>query len=178
MPWYCWRSPPGWSFVAMCPDPTSALFSGGTLTGAAAKHPSVGVQNVLISGRGAGYAVTSIRICRRRVGARSPRISRSVLCGLLAGIRPVADGPASSQRHGARFGGVRMGSAARPEARKPTSGLAGASAWTRASTCTDRDPQGSPPGIRPAKCRVGVRCDPTRRGCLGPYQLRPFVAQN
>ena len=42
----------------MCPDPTSALFSGGTLTGAAAKHPSVGVQNVLISGRGAGYAVT------------------------------------------------------------------------------------------------------------------------
>ena len=58
MPWYCWRSPPGWSFVAMCPDPTSALFSGGTLTGAAAKHPSVGVQNVLISGRGAGYAVT------------------------------------------------------------------------------------------------------------------------
>src|SRR6516165_1090762 len=58
MPWYCWRSPPGWSFVAMCPDPTSALFSGGTLTGAAAKHPSVGVQNVLISGRGSGYAVT------------------------------------------------------------------------------------------------------------------------
>jgi len=62
----------------------------------------------------------------------------------LAGVRPVVDGPASPERHGARFGGVRMGSAARPGTGKPAPGLACASARTRASTCADRDLPGSP----------------------------------
>jgi hypothetical protein len=48
----------------------------------------------------------------------NPHPARTKARSKLAGIRPVADGPASPERHGARFCGVRMGSAARPETGK------------------------------------------------------------
>ena len=95
-----------------------------------------------------------------------------------ADIRPVADGHGQPERQGARFGGVRMGPAPWPETGKPAPGLAGAPAWTRASTCTDRGPPGPPPGSRPPQPGAGVRVRSSQRWVSRSYQLRPFVAQN
>jgi len=89
-----------------------------------------------------------------------------------------ADDPASPERYGARFGGVRMGSAAQRETGKPAPGLAGAPTWTRASTCTDRDLPGSPARSCAPQCRAGVRVRFSQPRVSRPCQLRPFVAQN
>jgi len=71
-----------------------------------------------------------------------------------------------------------MGSAVRPETRKPAPRPGGTSAWTRASTCTDRDPPGSPSRSFPPRCRAGVRARSSQPRVSRPCQLRPFVAQN
>jgi len=64
-----------------------------------------------------------------------------------------------------------MGSAARPETGKLAPGLTGASAWTRASTCTDRDPPGSPLRSCPLQCGAGVRVRASQPRVSRPYQL-------
>jgi hypothetical protein len=85
------------------------------------------------------------------------RIMQMAPCrGDIAEVRDLIRQPVR-ELPGARFGGVRMGSAARPETKKPTPGVAGASARTSASTCTDRDPPGSPPRSCPPQCRAGER---------------------
>jgi hypothetical protein len=80
-----------------------------------------------------------------------------VPASLHAAVSRLAPAPQFDELPGARFGGVRMGSAACPETGKLAPGLAGASAWTRASTCTDRGPPGPRPRSCPPQCGAGVR---------------------
>jgi hypothetical protein len=89
--------------------------------------------------------------------------------GKLAGIRPVAEGPASPERHGARFGGVRMGSAAQPKtgesrhpawrARVPGLGLLPAPTGTRRGLLPDHVRRSAGPEFG---------SDAASRGYLGP----------
>jgi len=80
----------------------------------------------------------------------------------------MADGPARPEWHGARFGGVRMGLAARQETGEPAPCLARASAWTRASTCTDGDLPGSAPDYIRRGAWPEFGSDAASRGYLGP----------
>ena len=179
MPWYCWRSPPGWSFVAMCPD--SPCLAAAPLTGAAAKHPSADIQDVLYLGAVQVMPSPSIRICRRRVSAPSPRISRSLSVMCSVSWRVPAGGARSRQpwtarctlrrrAHGARRPGRRQGT------RHPAwRALLPGGALLPAPT---GDPPGSPPGSHPPLCMAGVRVRCSQPRVSRPYQLRPFVAQN
>ena len=86
--------------------------------------------------------------------------------------------PASSERHGARFGGLRMRSGAPPETGKPAPSLGGRVCLDEGVYLHRQGPAGVSSQIMSPQCSAGVRVRSSQARVSRPCQLTPFVAQN